>query len=156
MAKFILKPPAWPRLTVQTSSETALNAPGLEGRGRKGAWAEPSMGARSALGTESQSSGLRGTLSTPPHPAQKPALLRSSRAPRYCLLQLMAIVTQTRRHLPSRLDGEESWPRFLTSRPPTTAFSSIVPFTTLKAQISSGLTLSSLCSGTQGHPYPSQ
>ena len=31
----------------------------------------------SALGTESQSSGLRGTLSTPPHSAQKPALLLS-------------------------------------------------------------------------------
>lgn len=30
MEKFILKPPAWPRLTVQTSSETTLNVPALE------------------------------------------------------------------------------------------------------------------------------
>lgn len=30
MDKFTLKPPAWPALTVQTSSERAFNVPGLE------------------------------------------------------------------------------------------------------------------------------
>lgn len=36
MDKFTLKPPAWPTLTVQTSSERAFNVPGLE----EGAWVE--------------------------------------------------------------------------------------------------------------------
>ena len=36
MDQFILKPPAWPSLTVQTSSEAALNAPALKGQAGSG------------------------------------------------------------------------------------------------------------------------
>lgn len=66
---FILKPPAWPSLTVQTSSEAALNAPALkEGSGRKRVWAE-----LSALGRDSRV--LACMLPSLPHSAQKSDLL---------------------------------------------------------------------------------
>ena len=69
MDQFILKPPVWPSLTVQTSSGTALNAPVLkEGSGRKRVWAE-----LSALGRDSRI--LACVLPSPPHSARKSDLL---------------------------------------------------------------------------------
>ena len=89
--KFILKPPAGPGLTGQTSSETVLNT-WFGGRvvgGRVHGWN------CSVLGTEGQSPAL-GALSTPPHPGQKPDLLLE---PRSCLLQPVAKVNTPLRAL---------------------------------------------------------